>query len=264
MIPAVQAVGGGTMASDETEAGAEDIDAEATYATSKSSPAKRRSRRVRQQLYPRSHQVHHYLHFYTVIGSQVCLPLFDYEAVLRAPSGMTSSSPTSAPGCPERNFSDIRRRPLDDEGGMRSCCIIRGCHLHQNPDVFYGGPGSCAHLWSTHGRIRAVDRRGLFSKAARRSVERRLYIIGIPGIVTTSVDAVWQSPSIARDSKYHRMQRKRAAAKKISESWKVCDIPAGGLGEDGFSGPSPLALLADIERQTLMNGSVFMYNRRSV
>jgi hypothetical protein len=90
-----------------------------------------------------------------------------------------------------------------------------------------------------------------FSEASRDPrFGRKEAIIGIPGLGTSDAVATDGSSRLGQQTVPHDSSVFSNPGKYI--------IPAGGI-EDGFSGPS-LKLLSNINKQTLINGSIFTLN----
>lgn len=91
-----------------------------------------------------------------------------------------------------------------------------------------------------------------FSEATRNpQFGRKEAIIGIPGVKTSVAVATEGSASLGQQN--HALE-----GGPVFVNPGKYEIPAGGI-EDGFSGPS-LNLLSDIDKQTLINGSVSATN----
>jgi hypothetical protein len=150
---------------------------------------------------------------------------------------MPSSSPTSAPGCPEEL---LQSAILDEEGLVTLKYEVVVPHP-------YGGGLLCASLEYSGGATSWI---GLALSEARRNPEfgRKEAIVGIPGIMSSVAVETSGSPSLGQQI---------AAVEEVqfSNPGKY-EIPAGGLGGGGFSGPS-LSMLSHIDKQTLVNGSVY-------
>lgn len=156
------------------------------------------------------------------------------------PSDAPSIAPTGIPGCPEQL---LKTATLDDEGLiMMKYDVV----IYQN-DEYPGGGLLCASVEYNADNPAAWI--GLaFSEAKRDpAFGRKEAIIGLPGIRTSTPVATGGTAALGQ-------QVGGIGGPSFANPAKYI-IPAGGIGDDAYSGPN-LRLLSDIDKQTLINGSV--------
>jgi len=168
-------------------------------------------------------------------------PTLSYQPTLN-PSDSPSSSPTGIPGCPDTLLNWV---PLGEDDLLTlkyEVVVYQGAMSSA-----LGGGLLCVSLEyaGSAGWIGLA-----FSEASRDPhFGVKEAIIGIPGLPHSDAVAEGGSASLGQQSNV-ALENGPAFVNPAKYL-----IPAGGTGKDGYSGPS-LNLLVDVDRQTLVNGSV--------
>ncbi|KAL7551525.1 hypothetical protein ACHAWF_014711 [Thalassiosira exigua] len=161
-----------------------------------------------------------------------------------SPSQLPSFSPTSSPGCPSELLKSVA---LGDSGALTMKYEVV---LYEGDMEEQFGGLLCVSLEYEA----AAGWIGLaFSEATRDpDFGRKEAVIGLPGLKASSAVANTDGRA-SLGQQYISMEGGPAFVNPGKY-----EIPAGGM-KDGFSGPS-MTLLSDIDKQTLINGSVFTVN----
>jgi len=174
-------------------------------------------------------------------------PTISHEPTL-APSVSPSSSPTGIPGCPDELSRSVS---LGDDN-----LLVLNYEIVEYQGEFgaqNGGGLLCAMLDYTG----SAGWLGVAFSEAFRNPEfgRKEAIIGIPGIVT--FEAV--GDSVGSVSLGQQLGGSIPNGPSFMNPAKY-EIPAGGIGDDAYNGPS-LSILSSSEKQTLVNGQTILFDQ---